>query len=70
MDNNEKKTNRPLDQEELSPEQEAKIAGGLNIANLNTANFNPSSLNTPNFNASNINPACFNTANIGIPPKA
>ena len=42
MDNNAKETNRPLDQEELTQDQEEKVVGGVqvNIANLNTANIN------------------------------
>ncbi len=77
MDNHEKETKRPLDQEELTLDQEAKAVGGLqvnpsnfNTANLNPSNFNTANINPSNFNTSNINPACFNTANIDIPPKA
>lgn len=62
MDHNAKETNRPLDQEELSPNQEAEIVGGLEV---NTANFN-----TSNYNMANVNIANLNTANIDISPKA
>ena len=67
MDNNMKETNRPLDQEELSQTQSAKVAGGLQI---NTANYNTANINTANFNTANVNIANFNIANIDIPPKA
>ena len=66
MDNNMKETNRPLDQEELSQTQSAKVAGGLQI---NTANYNTANINTANFNTANVNIANFNIANIDIPPK-
>ena len=49
MDN---KANRPLDREELSLEQEAKVVGGVQI---NTANFNTANFNTANFNTANVN---------------
>ena len=62
MENNAKETNRPLDQEELSSEQEEKVVGGVQV---NTANFN-----TSNFNTAKVNIANFNTANIDISPKA
>ena len=54
MDN---KANRPLDREELSLEQEAKVVGGvqINTANFNTANLNTANLNTSNFNTANVN---------------
>ena len=67
MDNNMKETNRPLDQEELSQDQNAKVAGGLQV---NTANFNTANVNVANFNTANVNVANFNTANIDISPKA
>lgn len=57
MENNAKETNRPLDQEELSPEQDTKVVGGFQV-------------NVPNFNTANVNIPNFNTANIDIPPKA
>ncbi len=66
MENNAKETNRPLDQEELTMDQEAKIVGGLQV---NTSNFNTSNVNTSNFNTSNFNTSNLNTADIGILPK-
>ena len=56
------KANRPLDQEELSLDQEAKVAGGcqINSTNINTANYNTANINTANFNTANINTACIN----------
>ena len=60
MDN---KANRPLDREELSLGQEAKVVGGVQI---NTANFNTANFNTANLNTSNYNTANFNTANVNI----
>ena len=57
MENKGNEVNRPLDQENLSLDQEAKVTGGVQV---NTANFNTAMINTANFN----------TANIDIPPKA
>ena len=60
MDNKAMEANRPMDQEELLPEQSEQVTGGFqdNTTNTNTASF----INTASFNTANIN-----TANINIP---
>ncbi len=67
MENSEKKASRPLDKEELTPEQEEKVVGGIQMAGFNTVNFNTANFNTANFNAANFNTANFNTSRLDVP---
>lgn len=64
MNNNVKETNRPLDQEELSLDQEAIVTGGVQPTGINTACINTACINTARINTARINTANFNTANI------
>ena len=73
MDNKAKEANRPLDVEELTLEQQAKVAGGImnsgenyNPADFNAANINLSSLNLSSLNTSSLNISNLNIARIDI----
>lgn len=61
---NTKEDNRPLDQEELTLDQEAGVAGGVLPAGINTAGINTAGINTAGINTAGINTSNFNAPRV------